>query len=112
MEARFPNPDGENTVPNFDKTDGPANPTGAFGAFVTRSSPEEKLSRVCRELSIKQIPIKDFQRQQLIDIVIWHLDAFAGFPKDLGRTAVVVHTIRTGDARPFSHALRTVPFAR
>ncbi len=31
---------------------------------------------------------------------------------DLGRTSVVIYTIKTDEARPFRHKLRVIPFAR
>ena len=40
-----------------------------------------------------------------------NLNAIAASPTDLGRTSVVVNTIKTGNAKPFRHKLRPVPFA-
>lgn len=43
-----------------------------------------------------------------------NLYALAASTDDLGRTSVITHTIRTirnGDAKPFRHMLRKIPFA-
>ena len=40
-----------------------------------------------------------------------NLHAIAALATDLGRTSVVVHTIKTVNAKPFRHKLRPVPFA-
>ena len=45
-------------------------------------------------------------------VVKENLDEFAASPIDLGRTSVVVHTIKTGEAKPFKHELRPISFAR
>ena len=39
-----------------------------------------------------------------------NIDAFAATPTDLGRTSMVIHIIKTGDAKPFKHRLRPIPF--
>ena len=51
-------------------------------------------------------------RKQLTEIVRQHLDAFAATPTDLGRTSVITHSIKTGEARPFRHKLRPVPLSQ
>lgn len=44
-------------------------------------------------------------------IVKRNLDAFAASVNDMGRTTVITHTIKTGDAKPLRHKLRLIPFA-
>ena len=64
------------------------------------------------DLKITVRPIPDELCKRLIEVVRENLDAFAASPTDLGRTSVVIHTIKTGKVRPFKHMLRTIPFAR
>ena len=64
------------------------------------------------DLKIAVLPIPDEFRKRLIEVVRENLDAFAASPTDLGRTSVVIHTIKTGEARPFRHKLRAISFAR
>ena len=58
------------------------------------------------------LPIPEQVRKQQVEVVKENLDAFASSPTDLGRTSVVVHTIKTGAAKPFRQTMRTIPFAR
>ena len=71
-----------------------------------------KLQKVLADLRVASLPIPDGIRRRLIEVVKEALNAFAGSSIDVGRTSVVVHTIKTGDAIPFRHKLRPVPFAR
>ena len=71
-----------------------------------------KLQSVLADLRVASLPIEERTKQRLINVVKNNLDAFAASPTDLGRTSVVVHTIKTGEARPFRHKLRPIPFAR
>ena len=71
-----------------------------------------KLERVLAKLKIAALPIPDHLRKRLIEVFRKNLDAFAASPTDLGRTLVVIHTIKTREARPFRHKLRAIPFAR
>ena len=71
-----------------------------------------KLQKVLLELRVATLPIEENVRRQLIEIVRQQLDAFAATPTDLGRTSVIVHSIKTGEAQPFRHKLRAVPFAQ
>ena len=64
------------------------------------------------DLRVSSLPIPEQVRKRLVKVVKENLDAFAASPIDLGRTSVVVHTIKTGDAKPFRHKLRPIPFAR
>ena len=64
------------------------------------------------DLRVSSLPITEELRRRLVGVVKESLDAFAASPTDVGRTSVVVHTIRTGDALPVRHKLRPVPFAR
>ena len=64
------------------------------------------------ELRVSCLPINEGTKRRLIEVVKKNLDAFAATPTDLGRTSVVVHTIKTGEAKPFRHKLRPIPFAR
>ena len=71
-----------------------------------------KLQKILADLKIATLPIPESLRRRLICLVRSNLDAFAATATDLGRTSVVVHTIKTGDAKPFRHKLNAVPFAR
>ena len=50
--------------------------------------------------------------KRLVEVVKDNLGAFAASNTDYGRTSVVMHTIKTGEAQPFRHKLRPIPFAR
>ena len=76
------------------------------------SSQSGKLQRVLADLQSETLAIPETLRNRLIEVVRDNLEAFAGSPTDLGRTSVVVHTIKTGLAKPFRHKLRSIPFAR
>ena len=54
-----------------------------------------KLHRVLADLKIATLPIPENLGTGLIVVVCINLKAFTGSPTDLGRTAVVVHTIKT-----------------
>ena len=71
-----------------------------------------KLQQVLADLKIASLIISELLRRRLISVVCSKFDAFAALPTDLGHTSVVVLTIKTGDAKPFRHKLRAVPFAR
>ncbi len=71
-----------------------------------------KLQKVLADLRVSTVPIPDQVRKRLVEVIKENLDAFAASPIDLGRTSVVVHTIKTGEAKPFRHKLRPIPFAR
>ena len=64
------------------------------------------------DYKIVTLPISEQLRRRLIHVVRENRDAFAAFLTDLGRTSVVLHTIKTGEARPFRHKLHAIPFAR
>ena len=64
------------------------------------------------DLKVATLKIPEELRKRLIDVVRENLDAFAASPTDLGRTTVVIHTIKTGEAQPFLHKLRPIPFSR
>ena len=70
-----------------------------------------KLQKVLADLRVATLPIPEQVRKRLVEIDKANLNAFAASPTDLGRTSVVVHTIMTGNAKPFRHKLRPVPFA-
>lgn len=72
----------------------------------------DKLTYVLLELHFDQLNVYAGLKDQLASVVRENMDAFAGSPHDLGNTDLVVHRILTGDAPPFRHQLRTVPFAR
>ena len=74
--------------------------------------PRGKLQKVLLELKVATLPVGQDVRKQLIEIVQQQLDAFAATPTDLGRTSVISHKIKTGEAQPFRHKLRAVPFAQ
>lgn len=58
----------------------------------------DTLQRILNELLIEKLAIMQELRQRFINLVIRHRDGFAGFPLDIGRTSVVVHTVSTGAA--------------
>ena len=64
------------------------------------------------DFKIAAFPIPDKLCKRLNEVVRENLDAFAASPTDLGLTLVVIQTIKTGEARPFKHNLRGIPFAR
>ena len=64
------------------------------------------------DLKITVLQIPDELRKRLIEVVRENLDAFAASPTDHGRILVVIHTIKTGEARSFRRKLRAIPFAR
>ena len=64
------------------------------------------------DLKIDTLPISEPLRRRLVEVVRENLDAFVASPTDLGRTSVVKHTIKTGEARLFRYKLRAIPFAR
>ena len=68
-----------------------------------------KLQKVLADLRVSTLPIFDQVRKRLLEVVKENLNAFAASPTDLGRTSVVVHIIKTGNAKPFLHKLRLVP---
>ena len=70
-----------------------------------------KLQNVFADLRVATLPIPEQVRKRLVEVVKENLNAFAASPTDLGRTSVVVHTIKTGNAKPFRQKLRPVPFA-
>jgi hypothetical protein len=61
---------------------------------------------------VSALPISAEVKQQLIQVVTECLDAFAASNVDLGRTSVITHTLKTGEAKPFRHKLRPIPFAK
>ena len=77
-------------------------------------TPEQtgKLQKALGDLKLAALNIQEPIRKRLIQVARKNLDAYAGSPTDLGRTSVVVHTIRTGEAVPFRHKLRPIPLAR
>ena len=64
------------------------------------------------ELRASGLPVSEVLRRRLVEVVRENVDAFAATPTDLGRTSVVIHTIKTRDSKPFKHKLRPIPFAR
>ena len=86
------------------KTSGTTNPK--------ESDHSGKLQRVLTDLKIAALPIIDELWQRLIVVVRENFDAFDATPTNFGRTSVVIHTIKTGEARLFRHKLLAIPFAR
>ena len=70
-----------------------------------------KLQKGLADLRVAILPIPEQVRKRLVEVVKENLNAFAASLTDLGHTSVVVHTIKTGNAKPFRHKLRPVPFA-
>ena len=88
--------------------------TNKTSGTTTLKEPDQsgKLEHVLADLKIAVFPIPDELSKRLIEVVRENLDAFAASPTDIGRTSVVIHTIKTGEARPFRQKLRAIPFAR
>ena len=63
-------------------------------------------------LKVASLKIPEELRKRLIEVVRDNLDAIAASPTDLGKTTVMIHTIKTGGAQPFRHKLKPIPFAR
>ena len=63
-------------------------------------------------MKIAALPIHENLRQRLIEVVCNNLDVFAGSATDLGRTSVVVHTIKNRESKDFRHKLHPILFAR
>ena len=82
---------------------------------LTCEQQTEKL-QVLSDLRVSILPIPDHVRKRLVEVIKENLDAFAASPIDLGRTSVVVHTIKTNASKPFRHtatnSLRTTPVPR
>ena len=57
------------------------------------------------------LPISEELPRRLVNLVREKIDAFAATPPDLERISVIIHTIKTGDSKPFKHKLRPIPFA-
>ena len=64
------------------------------------------------DLKIVVLPIPDELRKRLLEVGRENLDASVKSPTDLGRTSVVIHTIKNRKARPLRHILRSLTFAR
>ena len=112
------NPDGDVATP---VTTEPATPTNLDGEAAPQIGKLQevqpiqtgKLQKVLADLRVAALPLSEEIRRRVVAVVKANLDAFAGSPTDLGRTSVVVHTIKTAaDAKPFRHKLRPIPFAR
>ena len=86
--------------------------TNSSATTQSKSLQTGKLYSVFAELKIAALPIPENLRKRLIEVVRENLDAFAASPTDFGRTSVVCHTFKTGDAKPFRHKLRPIPFTR
>ena len=102
-------------VPSHTLSTFPAEPTSGDANNSTISSKplqSGKLQQVLADLKIATLPIPGTLRQRLVEVVRENLDAFAASSTDFGRSLVVVHTIKTGDTRPFRHKLCAIPFAR
>ena len=70
-----------------------------------------KLQKVLAGVRVSTLLIPDEVRKRLVEVIKESLNAFAASPYDLGRTSMVVHTIKTGEAKPFRNKLRPIPFA-
>ena len=71
-----------------------------------------KIQQVLAKLGVSGLPVSEKLRRRLVEVVRENIDAFAATPTDLGRTSMVIHIIKTGDAKFFKHRLRPIPFAR
>ena len=65
---------------------------------ICKSPQSEKLQHVLADLKTATLSILEHLRTRLSEVVCNNLEAFAGSWTDLGRTAIVVHTIKTKDA--------------
>ncbi len=79
---------------------------------ITCEQQTGKSQKVLADLRVSTLPIPEQVRKRLVEVVKKNIDAFAASPIDLGRTSVVVHTIKTCEAKPFRRKLRPIPFAR
>ena len=77
-----------------------------------KSIQKGKIQTVLSELKVSELPVHEELRRQVVNVVRDCIDAFAATANDFGRTEVALHTIKTGDARPFKHKLRPIPYAR
>ena len=71
-----------------------------------------KFQHVLSELKVSSLSIPESLKKCVIGVVRECIDSFAATPDDFGRTNVSMHTIKTGEAKPFRHKLRPIPFAR
>ena len=71
----------------------------------------EKVRQVLSELKVSSFPVSKVLRRRLFDVVQENIDAFAATHTDFRKTSMMIHTIRTSDAKPFKHKLRPIPFA-
>ena len=90
-----------NFIATLERTAGVPEPTVHSG----------KVQQVLPELIVSSLPVFEVLRRRLVDVVRENIDAFAATPTDLGKTSVIIHTVRTSDAKPFKHKLRPIPFA-
>ena len=70
-----------------------------------------KLQKIRADLRVSTLLILEKVRKRLMEVVKENIKAFAASLTDFWRTSVMVHTIKTGNAKPFRHKLRQVPFA-
>ena len=97
-----PNQHGQsNPIASLECTAGVPEPTAQRG----------KVQQVLAELKVSSLPVSEELRRRLVDVVRENINAFAETPTDLGNTPVVIHTIRTSDAKPIKHKLRPIFFA-
>ena len=95
-EETQPDQHGElNPIATFESTAGVPKPTAQNG----------KVQQVLAELKVSSLPLAEVLRRRLVDVVRKNIDAFASTSTDFGKTLVVIHTIRTSDAKPFKHKL-------
>ena len=64
------------------------------------------------DLKIAALSTPEELRKRLVEVDQENLDAFAASATDFGRISVVIHTIKTGEARSFRHKLRAISFDR
>ena len=70
-----------------------------------------KLQKVLADIRVFTRPIPDQMQKRLMEVIKENLDAFSASLIDLGGISVVVHTIKTGEAKPFRQKLQPNPFA-
>ena len=89
-------------LPSQQRSTGSASEAG--GAAVLQKG---KIQHVLSELKVSSLSVSESLKKRVIGVVRECIDSFAATPNDFGRTSVITHTIKTGEAKPFRHKLAT-----
>ena len=73
---------------------------------------KRKFQHVLSELKVLSLLIHENLKKCVIGVVRECIDSFAATPDDFGKTNVIMHTIKTVEAKPFRHKLRPIPSSR